>query len=115
MSLAPTHPSPTESLPFLPDLLTELADWEARHAAAIQKTFLFVHPETRALWYAVLGTSPVHDEATTLPEELAEFALRVRRQPRFAGAGFDAEFFLRDSGDELEYLSRGMIEVRRDG
>jgi hypothetical protein len=115
MSLAPTHASPTEALPFLPELLAELAEWEARHAAEIQKTYLFVHPETRAVWYAVLGTSPIHDETTTLLEELAEFANRVRRQPRFAGADFDAEFFLRDSGDELTYLSRGLIEVRRDG
>lgn len=115
MSLAPTSSSPTDALPFLADLIGYLAEWEAAHAAEIQKTFLFVHPQTHYLWYAVLGTSLIYDLETTLPDELAEFSLRVRRSPRFPGVDFDGRFILGDQGWQIEGMSRGMDEVRRDG
>jgi hypothetical protein len=115
MSVAASHPTPTASLPFLPDLISYLSEWEARHAAAIHKTFLFVNPETHALWYAVQGTSPIHDVDTTLPEELADLAVRVRRSQQFDGVDLDARFILRDQDWQIEGMSEGLVEVRRDG
>lgn len=115
MSLALTQTPPADALPFLADLIGYLAEWEAAHAAAIQKTFLFVHPQTNALYYAVIGTAPIHDVDTTLLEEVVELSLGVQWLPRFAGVDFEGEFFLRDSLAEMENLSRGMVEVRREG